>query len=224
MRDLARMLPLAGKVFGSLLLTLLWTANGNPRPSSRVPAVASALADECLSVPGYRLFRSELSQVVAERNPIRLRALFLPKGTMRVWGLGGPAGLTDWGLERPEAERMWLELEMLICFGCAIHGDTLLLPKMAALTENARTEPDSVIVLENTTLRSRPSVRSSVLKNLRAGDTLIQVSHGEHENWLRARSGRIRGYIPAADVRSPTSFRLVLVRRVWRISEFGDGV
>jgi len=226
-------LSIAAAALASAAAASAQTANPNKDASASAviddaltAASAELLEDQCLVVPGYMLFRSQLVEAAMEGDGERFRALFHPKGSMRVWGIGGSASSRDWGLDRPEAGRMWAEVDQLLSLGCVIRGDELLLPAMASMAKDGTRQEDSVVAIDNVDLRTEPNDRAPLVRHIARGETLSEATFGEDTNWIQVNASGKRGYVPASNVRSPLSFQMVLVRYEgqWRIREFGSGV
>ncbi|MFL6734860.1 MAG: hypothetical protein ACJ8EY_09195 [Sphingomicrobium sp.] len=180
------------------------------------------MPDECSQYPGYPKFRTELQHAVAGKSGEALRALFHPTGAMRVNGIGGRASTPDWGFGRPEAETVWAELEEIVALGCASRDGKLYLPAMSA--EGA--EADQLVVLKSADVHALPRENAPILRSTRHGDRLMAYIHDQPAGWTQVLVKERVGYVRTEAVRSPSSFRLVLVpfEGGWRIREFGDGV
>ena len=182
--------------------------------------------DACFGAPGYRGFRTELEQVVQSKDGAALRSLFHPAGRMRVNGIGGNPTSVDWGFTRPAAHSVWTELEEILALGCVPQGERLVLPAMAALTEDPQTSTDHLVALRPVDLKSAPDPASATVRTIAAGELVTFVYRGEAGGWSKLLVDGDEVFAPDESFRSPYSFYLLLDQHEgqWRILEFTGGV
>lgn len=207
-------------VLATLPLVTACVGDPGPAPVSRYLA-----ADECSARPGFATFHAELARIVAARDGAAFKALFHAQGAMRVEGIGGPASAPDWGFARPEAVRVWRELDELLPLGCVLRGGKAMMPAMAGLVEDGTVDPEYDMALVDLAIHAGMDEGSPVLRRAKAGTLLQTVSYpdGWVEVWL---GGERTGYVAASQMRSPHSYQLEAIEEDgrWYLREFGSGV
>ena len=184
-----------------------------------------SLTDGCTRVEGYHRFRTRLMKVVERRDSAALRALFHLKGSMRLNGIGGPMSSSDWGFDRPDADKVWETLNEIVRLGCARRGETLIIPAMAALAYDGL-DDGHVVAMHNVALHSSPSAHAPMLRMARRGEVLNVTLHDVVTGWTELLDQNGAAFVPTSAVRSPHSTRMELSveKGEWAIRKFGGGI
>lgn len=201
---------------------------GQTRPLVRAMpgmVLGESFPDKCTKLEGYDLFRSQLTRAVATRDEAAFRALFGPKGYMRMDGVGGGAPMPSNQSNRSFTTVIWEDLDQILSLGCAIDDGGLLLPYTTQAPENLRALGQMVAV-RSTAVRSAPQDKAQILTIAPRGALLVQVRHpakpADGWEYFTLTNGR-SGFARANDLRSPTDSALQVAREGadWRIVYYG---
>lgn len=197
-----------------------------PAPTTSSVAARNSVGvtwpDECALLPGYAAFSARLQATVAARDAAGLRDLFAADGRMRMNGIGGVPGSTDWGLDRPAAAAVWAELDTLLGLGCTVRRGRAMLPFVASMTEDET--GDGVIALRPLVVRSAPDWSSPAVQSVAKGVRLTLLTGPDDRGWAQVAVGEGGiGHVRYDQVRSPLGTVLVLVDEggQWRIKWLG---
>jgi hypothetical protein len=176
-------------------------------------------ADEAASQPDFFSFRARLIQTVLQRDTAGLYAVLAPNVLNSFGGDGGvPEFRSMWRPGDPDSE-IWRTLAEILSLGGTFHGDTLFSAPYTFSRFPAGWDAfDHVVVTgSNVRVRSEPDVNSEVLAILSFDIVPLarDIPPGEGASgWeaIRLVDGRY-GFIDSRYVRSPTGYRLGIVRR-----------
>lgn len=184
--------------------------------------------DECVADVDFAAFRSELLDAIEERDPETLLALMSDDVTV---SFGGERGRDDfariWGLDRPDESEVWDQLADALALGCAMDGTMAAAPRFVSrLPEGAGAYDTLIAVDPGAVLRAEPRADAEAVTGL---DWDLMWAGAWDEtlgDWLAVSlpDGR-RGYVHAAQVRSPVDYRAFFEKDgdEWRITGFVAG-
>lgn len=207
---------------GSCIAALVALSACASVPPLSAPSRLAPLDDQCLGQPGYADFRRELNAVVARRDVVAFRGLFVGVDGMRVDGVS----LRDSSWSAEGTASVWRELNAILLLGCKQQGERLYLPAVAALVESGEFADETDVVLAPTVARERPDARAPALRRLVRGDIVERINYNAAEGWNEVRIGDRSGFILTSHLRSTLDYQLTLVPvgAGWKIREFIVGV
>lgn len=181
--------------------------------------------DKCSQLEGYGLFRSQLKKAIATRDEAAFRALFGPKGYIRMDGVGGGAQMPSNQSNKSFTTVIWEDLEQILNLGCAIDDGGLLLPYTTQVPESL-SALGQMVAIRPTAVRLAPTESARVLAIAPRGALLVQIKLPAKpvDGWeyFTFRNGR-SGYAKLKDLRSPLGSALQVAREgtEWRIVYYG---
>lgn len=220
------MLSRLGLLAGAAALLSGCAQGQSLRLEQQTATLALAWPDECSQLPGYAAFRQKLERAVTLRNTSEFIALLHPRLTSKASKAAGGSDDYRWLFGRYGAETAWSELQELLEFGCVQHGDKLLLPAMAKLVQDMSVDPEYDVTIKRVVVRTEPDASASVLRAFDQGELVRTVTHGSPPGWVAVLVNEQKGFVQAADIRSPHDFQLELTMENgrWYVYDFGSGV
>ncbi|MCR2834970.1 hypothetical protein [Parerythrobacter lacustris] len=208
------------------------TASGQPSegvfPDQPEPAPAGRFAprNECVELPGAKLFFVDLGKAVRDRDVDAL--LKLTAADVKL-DFGGGGGLTTFKERLADKDgKLWEELDKLLDLGCAVdEGGDMVLPWLFAQDLGVDDPFSTMVTLgPDVVMRERPEKSAPVVETI-AWDT-VQLADGfdpaAEFAAVTSRSGK-PGFIANAMLRSPVDYRLYIARNGerWQIVSFVAG-
>lgn len=195
-------------------------------PGSATATTASAVwPDACSALPGYADFRRTLERAVAARDTAAFRALFQPKGSMRIGNVGSHINTPAWGFDTPDGAAAWAELDEILRYGCAARDGKAILPAMAELVED-NLDPSFDMAITDLVVRKSAAETAPALRRIKRGGLVQVTTYDNPQGWVEVWIGGKPGFVKSGELRSPHSYQMVLVSvdGRWFIREVGSGV
>ena len=199
----------------------------NPPPAAAASASPTSIAsyppsDECAKVPGFAAFRVTLFAAVAKRDAAALAGLANPAVNLDFGGGSGPDELRK-RLESTPA--LWGELAALEGLGCAEDGGVVTLPWIFSRMPDPLDPYTALLVTgKGVPLRAKPATDAKELAKL--DWTLVEATKTPGAGAFReVNSGKLRGYVETARLRSVIGYRLIADRQndEWKVTAFVAG-
>lgn len=208
------------------------TASGQPsegvfpdQPEAE-PAGRFAPRNECVELPGAKLFFVDLGKAVRDRDVEAL--LKLTAADVKL-DFGGGGGLVTFKERLADEDgKLWQELEELLELGCAVdEGGDMVLPWLFVQDLGVDDPFSTMITLgPDVVMRERPEDSAPVVETI-AWDT-VELAEGfdpaAEFAGVTSRSGKT-GFIANAMLRSPVDYRVHIARKgeSWQIVGFVAG-
>lgn len=197
-----------------------------PDQPEQEPAGRFAPRNDCIELPGAKLFFVDLGEAVRDRDADAL--LQLTSADVKL-DFGGGGGLTTFKERLADEDgRLWQEIEQLLDLGCAVdEGGDMVLPWLFAQDLGVDDPFATMVTLgPDVALRERPERSAPVVETI-AWDT-VQLAEGfdpaAEFAGVTSRSGKT-GFIANTMLRSPVDYRLYVARNGgrWQIVSFVAG-
>jgi len=194
-------------------------AVASARPAS---FVSYPPTDECARLPGLAAFRDALFAAVARRDAAALAALADPAVNL---DFGGGSGRDELRKRLEGTPTLWSELAALESLGCAEDGGVVTLPWIFSRMPDPVDPYTALLVTgKGVPLRAKPAADAKELAKL--DWTLVEASApADTAAFREVKSGKLRGFVETARLRSVISYRLIADRQngEWKFTAFVAG-